>query len=342
MLVVNPGQETDGDPQRARSVTIRDVAQRAGVSHQTVSRYLRFGGAGVREQYRELITAAVAELDYRPNLAARAMRTRRTGRLAVLLPDGVAHSSVEVLEGATRSARAAGFGVDVVAVGGEPDERRRRALELIDSGLFEGVLALTPLGLAAGANRPPVVEFPLYDQAVHGIGQLADAAPVEDLVEHLAALGHRRFLHLAGSYEHESARRRRDAYVAAVTRLGLEDHGVVECHWDPGMARRAVRHLRDDAGVSAVVAANDPLALGAVRGALERGWRVPQDLSVTGFDTTVDAAWMSPSLTSVRIDHAELGRRAIARLIAALRSQPVPADGDTVMSIVLRESSGPR
>ncbi|GAA3871776.1 LacI family DNA-binding transcriptional regulator [Tessaracoccus defluvii] len=327
-------------PRPGRPVTIRDVAQRAGVSHQTVSRYLR-ADATVRESYRDAIAAAIADLDYQPNLAARAMRTRHTGRMAVLLPEGPTASSGDVLRGVSGAVREAGFTVDVVALGGSPDERRRRALDLLGSGLFEGVLALTPLGLPApGAGAPTVVEFPLYDDDLHGIGELATAAPIRELVARLAAAGHRGFLHLAGSYEHESACARRDAYLTAVAELGLDDRGVVECHWDPAVAMHAVADLPADGGVTAVIAANDLLALGAVRGAIGRGWRVPEDLSVTGFDTGTVAGWTTPALTSVAIDHTEVGRRAGASLLRALGLEPTEAAAP-LMSPVWRESTGP-
>lgn len=326
----------------AGPVTIRDVAERAGVSHQTVSRYLRFGGAGVRDAYRERIAAAIGALGYQPNLAARAMRTRRTGRLAVLLPAGTAHSTVEVLDGAAETARAAGYSLDVLALGGDPAQRTQRALELIGSGLFEAILSLTPLGLpAAQGSGPVIVEVPLYDDALHGIGELADAAAVEVIVDGLAAMGHRTLIHLAGSYEHESARMRREAYLRAVARLGLVDHGVIECRWQPALAMRAVANLPEEAGVTAVVAANDVLALGAIRGAAARGWRVPDDISVTGFDTTTMAHWMSPSLSSVRIDHEELGRRAGARLLDALGHDSAPVPVAPAMTVIWRESTAP-
>lgn len=314
------------------------MAERAGVSHQTVSRYLR-ADATVRDSFREAIAAAIADLGYQPNLAARAMRTRHTGRMAVLLPEGPTASSGDVLSGVSSAVREAGFTVDVVALGGSPDERRRRAVDLLGSGLFEGVLALTPLGLPApGSGTPTVVEFPLYDDDLHGIGELATAAPIRELMTRLAADGHRRFLHLAGSYEHESACARRDAYLAAIAELGLDDRGVVECHWDPAAAMRAVAELPVGSDVTAVIAANDLLALGAVRGALGRGWQVPGDLSVTGFDTSAVAEWTTPALTSVAIDHAEVGRRAGASLLRALGLEPQEST-TPAMSTVWRGST---
>lgn len=308
------------------------------MSHQTVSRYLRHGGEGVREALRDRISAAIAELDYRPNLAARAMRTQRTGRAAVLLPEGAAHSSVEVILGATETARRHQFDVDVLTLGGSPEARVRRARELLHSGLFEAVLSLASLNLTA-PTPPGFIEYPLYDDEMHGVGRLADARALAEIVTELAAQGHRRFMHLAGAYSHASARERRDAYLRAVQEAGGESLAVIDCHWQPEAARDAVAALPSDTAVTAIVCANDQLAAAAIHGAAQRGWSVPHHLSVTGFDAHELGAWMTPSLTSVRIDHEALGRDAMAALIAGLRGEPAPAPTGGVMSVVWRTST---
>lgn len=322
--------------------TIVEVAKLAGVSHQTVSRYLRFDGQGVREPIQQRIRAAIDELDYRPNLAARAMRTRRTGRLAVLLPDGSAHSSIEVLEGVNATAHEHGYDVDVVRIGGLGAAQNRRVFELAESGLFEGLLSLTRLEQIPDAGQTPVTlsVFGIYDHEMRGVGPLVEASSIAILISQLAELGHRRFLHLAGDYRHESARRRRDAYLETVQQLGLESQGVLETHWQPETAVDAILTLPDDAGVTAIVAANDLLAAAAIRGAHLRGWAVPDQLSVTGFGNNPLGEWTTPSLTSVRIDHQELGRIAMNQLIADLRGTPRPESEGSVMEVVTRESTG--
>jgi DNA-binding LacI/PurR family transcriptional regulator len=312
------------------------------VSHQTVSRYLR-ADTTINEDMQRRIGQAIAQLDYRPNLVARAMRDRRTGRLALLIPSGRAVSSLEVLAGATAAAHEAGYVVEVVTLGGPVVSRAGRALELADSGLFEGILALTPLPRPAeGSMRgaAPIVVSADYDDRMRGIGELADASTVAEIVERLAARGHRRFLHLAGDYAHTSARCRRQVYLESIERLGLESHGVADCEWLADKARRAVLDLPADSGVTAVVCANDLLAAGAIRGAVERGWRVPEQLSVTGWDDNPLGAVMVPSLTTVTVDHERLGRRAIRRLLAVLQGEPEPEEHDLITSVVWRESTG--
>ncbi|MFC9948676.1 LacI family DNA-binding transcriptional regulator [Streptomyces pratensis] len=349
-----------------RRPTIRDVARLAGVSHQTVSRFLR-ADRTIGEELRERIGQAIAQLDYRPNLVARAMRDNRTGRLALLVPAGTAVSSLEVLTGAAAASHEAGYVVEVVTLGGAPESRTARVLDLADSGLFEGMLSLTPLPQLSARRQAggiPVVIEADYDERMRGIGDLADASTLAEVIERLAEQGHRRFLHAAGDYAHTSARLRRQVYLETVERLGLESYAVADCDWLADRARQAVLGLPADCGVTAVVCANDLLAAGAVRGAVERGWRVPADLSVTGWDDNPLGAAMMPSLTTVAVDHERLGRRAVRRLLAELRgvrepgAGPGPGSGqepgthgpggdqepdghDLITSVVWRESTAP-
>ncbi|TWD84713.1 LacI family transcriptional regulator [Kribbella amoyensis] len=326
-----------------RRPTIRDVARLAGVSHQTVSRYLR-QDLTINEAMRNRIGQAIAQLDYRPNLVARAMRDRKTGRLALLLPPGTTVSSLSVLTGASSAAQTAGYVVELVTLGGSSESYTGRVLELADSGLFEGIVSLMalPQELLRRRNDPtPIVVMPFYDDHMRSIAELADASISAEIIASLARLGHRRFVHLAGDYAHTSARRRREVYLETIERLGLESAGILDCGWRAEPARQAVLDLPADSGVTAIIAANDVLATGALSGALARGWRVPEDLSVTGWDNNPVAAAMTPSMTTVDIDHERLGRRAMQQLLAAL-GHPEPAgDQEPIGTIVWRESTGP-
>jgi DNA-binding LacI/PurR family transcriptional regulator len=130
-------------------------------------------------------------------------------------------------------------------------------------------------------------------------------------------------------------------YQETIERLGVRSAGVVGGDWSPETARRAVLELPADTGVTAIIAANDGLAGGAVRGALDRGWRVPEDVSVTGWDDYLLGAWLSPTLTTVAVDYDEVGRRAMARLIAVLEEEVPPRYEGRVTSVVWRGSTGP-
>ncbi|WP_225636609.1 LacI family DNA-binding transcriptional regulator [Streptomyces solaniscabiei] len=320
------------------------MARLAGVSHQTVSRFLR-ADATINEGMQARIREAIAQLDYRPNLVARAMRNRKTGRLALLMPSGTAISSLEMLTGAAAAAHEAGYVVEVVTLGGSTDSRAGRVLELADSGLFEGILAMTPLPNLSERSRSgvvPIVVSADYDDQMRSIGELADASTMTEIVKRLAQQGHRRFVHLAGDYAHTSARRRKQVYLESIDRLDLESYAVVDCDWKADRARQAVLDLPEDCGVTAVVCANDLLAAGAVRGAAERRWAVPGRLSVSGWDDNPLGAVMVPSLTTVSIAHDELGRRAISRLLAVLKGDSSqPQEDGPITSVVWRESTAP-
>lgn len=326
----------------APRATSRDVARLAGVAQSTVS-YVLAGKGSISPATRERVLAAVERLQYRPNLAARAMRTRRTGRVAAVmgLP---AHDPAAMLAGASAVAQDAGYALDVLHVDGTIETRGERVLELAGSGQFEGVVSFAPLLPGVAAQAPPDVPITVsetFDDDMHAAGDLVDASPVVAFVEHLAALGHRRFLHVAGPPQYASAVARREAYLATVDRLGVTSLGVVEGDWSGRSGRDAMRALPDDAPPLAVVACNDLVAVGVMRGAAERGWSVPGDVSVTGWDDTDVGAYLTPSLTTVDTDRAEAGRRAMRQLVAALRQEPAPHHLPPLTTVVWRESTAP-
>ena len=325
-----------------RRPTIMDVARLAGVSHQTVSRYLRFQG-GLKPATVERVDAAIRELKYRPNLVARSMRTRRSGRVAILIPT-VAFNPARMLAGATAAAHAAGYAVDVLSMEGGAEARTERILELADSGQVEGILSLAPITPSSDellARDAAIVGSSDFDDEMRGIGELADGSPVRELIARLADLGHRRFLHVAGSQEFASARGRRQSYLDSIDELGLESVGVVDGDWTAESGIRAVQGLDEHARPTAIIAANDLVASGVIRGARDRGWRVPEDLSVTGWDNVPVGQYLSPSLTTVDIDLERLGSNAMKRLIASVRREPDPAPDASISRIIWRESVGP-
>ena len=324
-----------------RRPTIRDVARLAGVSHQTVSRHLRRDPT-VSPMLAVHIDQAVAQLDYRPNLVARAMRNRSTGRLALVLPAGDVRHSFELLGGANEAAQAAGFGVEVVTLPAG-DRLAERVGQLADSGLYEAVLSLTDLPEAERQRlgTTPIVSAPVYDRKLRGVGPLSEANRMAEVVTHLVELGHREFLHLGGDHGHPSSRRRREALQRTLAEFDLLAGTTVDCGWDPERALRAVAELPEGTGVTAVLADDDLLAAGAIRGAAARGWRVPEDLSVTGWDDLPLASWMRPSLTTVRIDHHRHGVELLEELLRVMRGEAPAMDQPSITEVVWRESTGP-
>jgi LacI family repressor for deo operon, udp, cdd, tsx, nupC, and nupG len=324
-----------------RRPTIHQVADRAGVSHQTVSRYLRNNG-GLKPTTFAKVQAAIQELNYRPNRVARSMRTRRTGRIAILLPTVSKLLPLRALAAVSAAAHEAGYTVDLVGLEGGAVDRASRAEELADSGEFEGILALASLGASPTAwSAVPLVVMADYDDELRGLGALADGAACGEVVTYLNGLGHRAFLHLAGPQSFASARNRRQTFVDTIASLGLRGT-VIDCDWSGQSGFDAVRGLPEDTDITAVVAANDLMAMGAVRAGLSRGWKVPGDLSVFGWDDEELGRFGTPSLSTVAIDRERQGREAMGRLIALIRStEPPPVDTTSLHTLIARESTGP-
>lgn len=318
-----------------RRPTSHDVAHRAGVSQSTVS-FVFTGRPGISEATREKVLAAASALNYRPNLAARSMRTQRTGRLAVVVPMASMNPLV-LLPGAVTAAHEAGYVVEVVSL---PPDPTARLEEVIESGQYEGVLSFTPLPeIAATASGPVVLSVGEFDDEMHMAGVFTDARPIREMMTHLARQGHRRFLHVAGSQEYPSARARRSTYLEMIDELGVESLGVVDGDWSGKSAMDAVAALPDDAPPLAIIAANDVVATGAIRAAALRGWRAPEQIAVTGWDDHPQSSYLVPSLTSVRQDRERLGAHSMQRLIAAVRGEEAPPRPTDMLSIVWREST---
>ncbi|MDZ5077229.1 LacI family DNA-binding transcriptional regulator [Nesterenkonia sp. HG001] len=323
--------------------TVWQVAERAGVSAQTVSRYLRRDG-GFRTRTAESIEAAITELGYRPNLVARSMRTRLTGVLALVMPPRIQAVPTRSVMAAADVAHQAGFALEITLTEGAPEDRARVVEDLVDSGRVEGVLSFGSIsGLASHgptATSCALHIFDHFDADFRGQGPLADSTLVGGIIEHLAELGHRRFIHLAGPQEWTTAASRRRAYDEAIAALGLTSRGVKECGWSVTSGHQAMTSLLD-LDATAVVSASDHIAIGAIRAAWEAGLSTPEDLSVTGWDDLDVSHALVPSLTTVAVDREAQGRFAMQALLSRVTGRPCPEELQEINELIIRESTGP-
>ncbi|MFD0484671.1 LacI family DNA-binding transcriptional regulator [Kineococcus sp. GCM10028916] len=328
-------------PVRKRA-TIYEVAALAGVSHQTVSRYLRNNG-GLKPTTTEKVAAAIQELNYRPNLIARSMRTRRTGRVAFLLPTTTATPALplRLISEAVGVAHGAGYTIDLIGREGSAGEQSERVQEIADSGEFEGILALgTGTQAPTPTSATPVVTMSTYDAELRGTGALADGTACGEIVRMLVGLGHRHFLHVSGPLTYTSARNRRQTFLDVTAELGVEAT-VFLGDWQGESGYEAIATLPRDSPVTAVVAGNDYSAMGAIRAATQRGWRVHRDLSVFGWDDNGLGRFCTPTLSTVANDLERQGREAMERLIALMRhEEPPAADPRSLHRVLPRESVG--
>lgn len=337
---------TIGRPPGGRAATIYDVAEAAGVSHQTVSRLLR-GFKGIRPETRARVEAAIAELQYRPNPAARSLKNGRTQRIGALTHDLTEVGPSKALDGASHGAHDAGYLLDVVSIDPRDPNAIEQAIQILRQQELAGVMVFAAAdALAAAVEHAgfavPVIVGAEVDEAPHAAPVTPSGRGVELLVEHLFGLGHRNFLHVAGPGEWIAARNRNVAYTRALKARGLISCGVLEGDWSAVSGYEAGQRVPLDGSVTAVLAGNDQMALGIIRAITERGVRVPEDLSVVGFDDMPEAAYFRPSLTTVSLDFDRGGRAAIARLIAQIEGRDAVSDlKDHGPQLRVRESSGP-
>lgn len=308
---------SDTNSGRSRSIGVRDVAARAGVSRQTVSRVLN-DHPDVATDTKERVVAAMAELGYRMNNAARALGTRRSRTLGVLASDALQYGPSRSLAALEASAREAGYWVsaafadaaDVAAVVAAVDH-------LVVQGV-EGIVVVAPHAQTLEALAALRIDVPVVTLHSAGLGatglSVDQAAGARLAVAALADAGHTRIAHLAGPEDWLEAESRAEGFAAELAARGLTPGPVIEGDWSAGSGYAAVEAVRGS-GVTAVFAANDQMALGLLSALHEAGLTVPGDVSVVGFDDAPDAAYYWPPLTTVRQDFEELARRAVAAAI---------------------------
>lgn len=319
-----------GVPGPARAATIRTVAEHAGVSKSLVSLVLR-DSPHVSPAKRAAVQQAIDELDYRPNAIARQLTAQRTQAVGLLLNDLRNPWFVDCLEGITTVLDEHGYRCMLAdaRVDRRADEALLRGfLEMrVDGLVLVGSMPSTP-AITAAATQVPTVVAAGRDVVLPKVDVIAndDRVGTTLAVEHLIELGHRRIAHLAGGHG-AVARLRRDAYVEVMTAHGLADRIVVE----PGDAteeggyRAAVRLLGRPDRPTAVFAVNDISCIGAMSAAAELGLRVPQDVSMVGYDNTSLAQVRHLWLTSVDNANIEVGRRAGRALLQRIADPARPA-----------------
>ncbi|WP_144792989.1 LacI family DNA-binding transcriptional regulator [Microbacterium paludicola] len=314
----------NADGTTARTVGVRDVAALAGVSRQTVSRVLN-AHPDVAADTKVRVERAMAELGYRMNNAARALGTRRSRTLGVLASDALQYGPSRSIAAIEASARAAGYWVSAAFADSGDANAVAAAVDHLAAQGVEGIVVVAPHartlrtleGLSVGI---PVLTLHSAGQGTTGLS-VDQAAGARLAVAALAEAGHVRIAHLAGPADWLEVESRADGYAAELIARGLPAGPVIAGDWSARSGHDAVPEILA-AGVTAVFAANDQMALGLLGGLHEAGVAVPADISVIGFDDVPDAAYYWPRLTTVRQDFEELARRAVAALTAPVDAQP--------------------
>jgi LacI family transcriptional regulator len=334
---------TETQPGVERPATIYDVARAAGVSHQTVSRLLK-GYAGIRPETRDRVDEAIRELGYRPNLTARSLTTGRSHRIAALTHEITQVGPNKILEGANLGAREAGYLLDVITLDVDDSAAIRESIDLALQFDLAGVLALASTDEVTNAVETTTFRVPVYLATGHDklpADSTPDTSGLFAVLHHLAELGHRDVVHIAGPRDWVGARNRIREYEAAVVGLGLHSRGIIHGDWSSRSGYEAIASWQGELPATAFVAANDQTALGVILALNDRGYRVPDDVSVTGVDDTPEAAYFSPPLTTLRLDFAAQGREAVQQLLARIDGVTPPPMQPRRPELIVRRSTGP-
>jgi DNA-binding LacI/PurR family transcriptional regulator len=296
-----------------------DVAEMAGVSHMTVSRVLNDPDA-VRPATRARVLAAIDQLGYRRNLAARALVTGRTQTLGVVTFDTTLYGPASTLYGIEQAAARDHYSVTVASVSSVGRTLVQDAIGRLVSQGVDGVILIVPLLSAADAMAGVPDDVPLV--AVDGdpgvgipVVMCDQFSGAKQATEHLLHAGHETVWHVSGPPDWTETEGRVQGWRTALEAAGAEVPPPISGDWSPKSGYDAGDILSRMPGVTAVFAANDQMALGLIRAFTERGRRVPHDVSIVGFDDIPEAAYFTPPLTTVRQDFALVGRNALRLLV---------------------------
>ena len=286
--------------------TIKDVAQHAKVSVGTVSRVLS-NNQTVSQDMRERVQDAVSALDYKPNLAARALRTNRVDMIGLVVPDITNPFFAQLALAIETGASAYGQSVMLANTHGDPETEQRQITTLLDRsprGLI--VIAATDTGASALETNVPIVSL---DRRFgnYSLASIDNRHGSARIVDHLYELGHRRIAYIAGPQNTEVGRDRKNGFLTRIAELTTVDDPIVtsihhgQFSYESGEVI-GQKILADKSGPrpSAIAAANDQIAIGILRAARDIGVKVPKDLSVTGFDDIALSTLVVPRLTTVR------------------------------------------
>lgn len=326
---------------KTKRPTLRDVAREAGVSYQTVSRVIN-DNSHVSPDTRDRVLKVIDTLGFRPNRAAQILQTERSHTLEVVMPY---FGFNRVLYDMARASNQLGYHFVISAVSTEefPSILESSASRLIDGLIliplipindnYDELIRLTDglpfvqIGAKLGAHLPSVI----YDQAKGA--RLA--------TQHLIDLGHRKIAEISGPLLNYDGYDRHQGWLATLEDNGIEPEISVEGDFTIDGGYQVMRELLDvSMDFTAVVIGNDSMALGAQSALRERGLRVPDDVSVVGFDDLPESAHFIPGLTTIRQDFAVLGRLAVEYIISMIENPDTPVHQRVLLpKLIIREST---
>jgi DNA-binding LacI/PurR family transcriptional regulator len=320
-----------------------DVARLAGVSHQTVSRVLN-DHQNVSDKTRLRVRAAIAELGYRPDRAARALVTGRTELIGVVAQNSALYGPASMLAAFEEAADVAGFAVSVASLRSLDPQSISTAVERHLDQRVDGLVVIAPVqGADAALDQLPAdVPLVLIDgdpRRSSALVTVDQAAGARAATRHLLDAGHATVWHLSGPPDWFDSAGRVQGWESALRDAGAEIPPLLTGDWSAASGYRNGQVVARLPEVTAVFTANDHLALGLLRALSEHGRRVPQDVSIVGFDDVPEAAYFTPPLSTVRPDFDAVAAASLELLLAQIESGEPSAERRTIAPVLIRRDS---
>jgi LacI family transcriptional regulator len=328
---------------KKRKVTIRDVAKAAGVSVSTVSRVLN-GKADVASATQDRVLSVIEELGYATNLAARSMRSQKNNMVGLLMPDIAYPFAIEVMKGVNRAIAESEFDLLVYTTGDVRKSGRasheQKYVSLLTNSITDGAIIVAPVAGEFLTDAPIVSIDPPMSNPHYPSVHATNYKGAVDAMEYLLGLGHRRIAHISGRAELESSNRRLRGYIDSLEGAGvsIDKNLIAPGDYTTETGAQAARGLLSlDHPPTAIFASNDQTAIGIYQVADEMGLRIPEDLSVIGFDNITESKYMG--LTSVDQFISEMGFVATQMLIKLIHEEPLEDQTYRMQTrLVIRES----
>ncbi len=320
-MSIQPNSPVPGKPVMA------DVARLAGVSHQTVSRVIN-GSPSIRPATKERVEQAISELGYRPNTAARALVTRRSRIIGIVGTNDALYGPSSIQRSVEEAARAAGYFSSMVPLADLTREALHDSLDHLARQSVEAIVMIAAQedALAVAHAADPGVPFIVVEGDLSGRGLSVGVDQIDgarQATQHLIDLGHRAIDHVAGPATWTEAKGRRIGYEEAMRDNGLAVRESLAGDWTPARGYDIGCELARRNEATAVFVANDQMAIGVLHAFAQNGIRVPDDVSVIGFDDIPESAYLNPALTTIRQDFKAVGQRAIELVMATLDGTPL-------------------
>ena len=326
-----------------QTVTIQDVAKTAGVSVSTVSRVLN-GKLDVASETQERIRSVIDDLGYTTNLAARSMRSFKKNMVGLIMPDIAYPFAIEVMKGVNRAIAESEFDLVLYTTGDVKKSGRasheQKYVSLLNNSITDGVIIVAPVTGEFSTDAPIVSIDPLMSDPNYASVHATNYQGALDAMNYLLGLGHKRIGFITGRAELESSNRRLMGYRDALTKAGLpiDENLIVPGDYTTETGIKCTQELLSlDDPPTAIFASNDQTAMGVFEVAQEKGLRIPQDLSVVGFDNIMESKYMG--LTTVDQFISEMGFVATQMLIKLINGEELSSQTYKMQTqLVIRSS----